>query len=100
MRVLRTRGPVSARNEDVANVQILLEIANPLRVHPQHLLPLARRHAGGRVVVLGTLDDQLGRPPRGDAVVQTDPFSPQLPLDAKVWGGRGPDPDRPARPMG
>src|SRR4029453_3448450 len=87
---------VAARDEDIADGDVALEVADALTVHPQHLLPLRVAHGGGRRVVLRTLHDELRGPPRRDRVVEPGALAPERELDAEVRIRFGDDANRPS----
>src|SRR3974377_1140130 len=91
---------VTPSDKDVADRQVLLEVAETVAVHPEDLLPLRLVHPRGREVVRGSLDDELGRPARRDLVVVTHALALDIRLDPEVRVDLGNDPHGPPRPVG
>jgi hypothetical protein len=90
------RRAVPACDEQIANVDVSLQIPDPLRVHPEHLLPLSLSHRRRRIVMGRTLEDELGGAPRRQAIVETDTLSDQRLLDSKIGIRFWNHPDRPS----
>src|SRR4026208_1783443 len=68
MRDLRAGRAVPSGHQDVTDVRILLEVTDPLAVHPEHLLPLPVAEGGRGIVVARAFPAQLGRAARGGGV--------------------------------
>src|SRR4030095_11564619 len=80
---LRAGRAVPPGHQDVADALVLLEVADALAIHPEHLLPLPVTEGRRGIVVAGALHDQLGGAPWRDPVVESHALAHQLLLDAE-----------------
>ena len=94
------RLPVPARDQDVADLAVALEVEEPIAIHPEHRLDRLHVHRRRRVVVAGGLDDQLARAARGDRVEHAHALAHQLPLGPEIRVRLGHDAHRPVGSVG
>jgi hypothetical protein len=91
---------VMARDEDVADLAVPLEVDETVAVHPQDGFDLLGIHAGEGVVVIRGLENELAGATRRDHVEHAHALPHKLVLDPEVRVGLRDDANRPPRLVG